>query len=57
MKVPKYFMKSKGNEETETRNRKNHSTHRSSSRTSPKEETVPDAAPEYTPDQAEAVKR
>ena len=50
-------MKSIGNEETETRNRKNHSTHRSSSRTSQKEETVPDAAPEYTPDQAEAVKR
>ena len=46
-----------GNEGSETRNRKNHSTNRSSSRTSPEEEKTEPAAPEYTTEQAESVRR
>jgi len=45
-----------GNEGRETRNRKNHSTNRSSSRSAP-EETKEAAEPEYTSEQAEAVKK
>ena len=46
-----------GNDGSETRNRKNHSTNRSSSRKSPEEEVTEPAAPEYSSEQAEAVRR
>merc|ERR1712136_290485 len=45
-----------GHEEPETRNRKNHSTHRSSSRTTNNEPTT-ETTSDYTSEQAEAVRR
>ena len=45
-----------GQEEPETRNRKTHSTHRSSSRTTNNEPNT-ETSSDYTSEQAEAVKR